>query len=118
MRLLQAFGAAAACAMLLTASFGASAAEQFGADRHAKAGVKCEACHGSDMKNPQMPSTQVCAGCHNVDALVEKTAKMKPTNPHTSPHYGKELDCTNCHYMHEKSQDFCAQCHNFNFQVP
>lgn len=109
---------AAAAALMLLSSFGAGAAETLGADRHAAAGVKCEACHGADKANPKTPDFATCTGCHKVDALVEKTKGVKPANPHVSPHYGTELDCTNCHVMHGASQDFCAQCHNFQFRVP
>lgn len=109
---------AAAAALMLLSSFGAGAAETLGADRHAAAGVKCEACHGADRQNPKTPDISVCAGCHNIDGLVEKTSKAKPANPHVSPHYNKELECTNCHHMHSQSEDFCAQCHNFKYQVP
>lgn len=109
--------AAVAFAVALALPLAAQAAE-FGADRHAKLGVKCETCHGTDKANPKTPDFATCTGCHKVDALVEKTKGVKPTNPHVSPHYGTELDCTNCHMMHSESQDFCAQCHNFKYQVP
>ncbi|WP_418869780.1 cytochrome c3 family protein, partial [Sutterella wadsworthensis] len=39
-------------------------------------------------------------------------------NPHVSPHYGKTLECTNCHLMHQESENYCNQCHEFNFKVP
>ena len=68
----------------------ASAADKFLADRHVAKGVSCEMCHG----------------------------KVKPHNPHTSPHYQDKLECTNCHLGHEKSENFCAQCHDFKFNVP
>ena len=112
---LAALMTAAALALCATS---VSAAGQFTADRHVAAGMKCETCHGNDMKNPQEPTTATCTGCHNTDQLVEKTKGVKPTNPHTSPHYGKELDCTNCHLMHQESENFCNQCHEFKFQVP
>lgn len=89
-----------------------------GAERHAKAGVVCEACHGPDKAKPAVPELKTCAACHDVDAIVAKTEKVKPANPHVSPHYGKELECTNCHSMHGESTDYCTQCHNFGFKVP
>ncbi|WP_423837815.1 cytochrome c3 family protein, partial [Sutterella wadsworthensis] len=46
------------------------------------------------------------------------TKNVKPTNPHTSPHYNADLDCVNCHVGHEPSENYCAQCHNFDFKVP
>lgn len=109
---------AAAVLAVVAALPPAAEAAELGADRHAEAGVKCEACHGADKANLKTPDFATCTGCHKVDALVEKTKGVKPTNPHVSPHYGTELDCTNCHVMHDASQDFCAQCHNFQFRVP
>lgn len=93
----------------------AVAAEMPTADLHAKLGLPCETCH----KTPDtMPDTNTCRTCHDADAVVKATEKVKPQNPHTSPHYGKDLDCVNCHIGHEASQNFCDQCHQFGFKVP
>lgn len=78
----------------------------------------CQMCHGPDQKNPQTPTIDTCTVCHPKDALVAKTAKVKPSNPHKSPHYGADLDCTNCHLGHMESENFCDQCHQFGFKVP
>lgn len=94
------------------------AADQFLADFHVAHGMKCETCHGPDKNNPATPDIDTCTQCHNTKQLVEKTKNVKPQNPHTSPHYGDQLECTNCHMGHEKSVDFCAQCHSFGFKVP
>ena len=62
--------------------------------------LPCTTCH----KTPDtMPTTETCTGCHPTDKLVESTKNVKPTNPHTSPHYGAKLDCVNCHVGHEPS---------------
>ena len=98
---------------------GASAEVKFGADRHAAVGIGCVMCHGKG--NPaemDPPDINKCTQCHPTNALVEKTKDVKPHNPHVSPHYQDQLECTNCHHMHEKSEDFCSQCHTFNFKVP
>ena len=95
-----------------------ASADDFLADRHGKIGIKCEQCHGIDAKNPEMPTIDTCIKCHPTNTLVDKTKDVKPKNPHTSPHYQDKLDCVNCHLGHEKSEDFCAQCHNFGFKVP
>ena len=87
---------------ILTFCGTAASAEHFGADRHAAAGVKCSAC------------TQ----CHDLKKLVAKTETVKPTNPHFSPHYQDQLDCTNCHLQHGPTENYCDQCHQFNFKVP
>ncbi|MBA4419138.1 MAG: hypothetical protein C0392_14710 [Syntrophus sp. (in: bacteria)] len=84
---------------------------------HQLSGVSCEKCHGKVKKQTEVPMKQ-CVTCHNPEKLKEKTAKVKPENPHTSPHYGTGLDCNACHRQHGKSENFCAQCHKFNFVVP
>lgn len=102
-----------AAVTLGTLSLGASAAGM--AEVHASKGMPCTTRH----KTPQtMPTTDDCTKCHAKDALVKSTAAMKPTNPHTSPHYNADLDCVNCHVGHAESVDFCGQCHSFNFKVP
>lgn len=93
------------------------AADNFGSQRHISKGLTCETCHGPDKANPKEPTTDTCTQCHNVSALVAKTAKVKPTNPHTSPHYQDRLDCINCHLQHDTPQNFCNQCHTFDFKV-
>ncbi len=81
---------------------------------HTAKGLACTVCHP---KPDVMPDTATCSGCHPKDQLAEKTAGVKPHNPHISPHYGKDLDCVNCHVGHEASVNFCVQCHNFSFEV-
>ncbi len=87
-----------------------------GAHAHALAGEGCTSCHGAG--KPEAVTTAQCTQCHKLDALVAKTAAVKPKNPHTSPHYGKDLDCDNCHIQHGKSVNFCNDCHEFHFTVP
>lgn len=106
----------ALAASLALMSFGAGAGTV--ADAHTSKGIPCESCHGPDKKNLATPTNDTCATCHNVQALVEKTAKVKPTNPHTSPHYGDKLECSLCHIGHEPSENYCNQCHQFDFKVP
>lgn len=76
------------------------------------------ACHGSDAANPKMPTIETCTQCHDLKKLVAKTESVKPTNPHVSPHYQDQLDCTNCHLQHGPTENYCDQCHQFNFKVP
>lgn len=93
----------------------AFAQNPMGADRHVARGVACQSCHGQDMKNPELPGEATCVKCHTKEALIDKTkAKLTPVNPHAAPHNG---DCTLCHLQHEPAVDYCAQCHNFNFNV-
>jgi hypothetical protein len=84
---------------------------------HQFAGVNCAKCHGKT-KKPEEVKMKQCVACHNTDKLAEKTAKVKPSNPHESPHYGRTLDCNLCHHQHGKSENFCSQCHKFDFVVP
>lgn len=87
-----------------------------GADRHMAKGVPCAACHG---KNNEIatPSIDQCSTCHNPDQVAAKTTQAQPRNPHVSPHYGNKLDCALCHLQHSKPENFCAQCHDFEFKV-
>lgn len=84
---------------------------------HQLSGVTCAKCHKS-IKKPEAVAMKRCETCHNADKLAEKTAQVKPSNPHTSPHYGTTLDCNVCHHQHAKSENFCSQCHDFKFVVP
>jgi hypothetical protein len=84
---------------------------------HQFAGVNCAKCHGKT-KKPEEVKMKQCVACHNTDKLAEKTAGVKPKNPHESPHYGKTLDCNLCHHQHGKSENYCNQCHRFDFVVP
>lgn len=105
------------CAMLVSGS-AQSADLKFGADRHQAIGLTCEICHGPDKSNPKEVTIETCTQCHNTKELVDKTVNVKGANPHKSPHYQDQLDCTNCHYQHTQTEDFCAQCHQFGFKVP
>lgn len=90
----------------------AFAADQFGADRHVARGIDCTVCHGPDKANPAYPDENTCIKCHPKEALKAKTQALKPTNPHAAPHNG---DCTLCHLQHEPTENYCAQCHQFDF---
>ncbi len=87
------------------------------ADVHTQKGVPCEACHVNKDK-PQTPAIDQCTACHELGALVKKTEKTSPRNPHVSPHYKDRLDCVNCHVGHEPSENYCDSCHTFKFKVP
>lgn len=82
--------------------------------KHAKPGIKCESCHGSDTATRvTMPK---CLQCHGSYAKVaELTRKDKP-NPHES-HQG-EVRCGECHKEHGQSVNSCNECHTFEMKVP
>ena len=86
--------------------FDASFAQEsapLGADRHGVKNVTCKECQ--------------CSKCHAPDEIEKKTQGIKPQNPHVSPHYGNKLECTLCHLQHAAPENYCAQCHSFNFKV-
>ncbi|GFO66665.1 hypothetical protein GMLC_02440 [Geomonas limicola] len=86
---------------------------------HAGAGIACAMCH-VDAQHPQPVPMEKCLSCHGeTRKLAEKTANVKPRNPHENRHYGTEADCNICHHQHKKSQNFCLPCHErFDFVVP
>ncbi len=84
---------------------------------HLLGGVTCVQCHGKGQ--PKAVEMATCVKCHgSPDDLAKKTANVKPENPHTSPHYGTTLDCNLCHHQHAKSENYCNQCHTFDYKVP
>jgi hypothetical protein len=86
---------------------------------HARMGVACGQCHENEQK-PEPVSMEKCLNCHGeTKKLAEKTANVKPRNPHENRHYGTEADCNKCHHQHRKSENFCLPCHQrFDFVVP
>lgn len=89
-----------------------------GSHFHALKGVNCAQCHGK-VKKPEPVQMSKCISCHGeTEKLAKKTEKVKPQNPHESPHYGTSADCNLCHHQHAKSENFCAQCHKFDYVVP
>ena len=103
-------------ALLAFAAGGALAEGKNLADRHVAAGMKCESCHGPGQKI-ETPEKEQCAACHDPVKLAEKTKGVKPANPHDSPHYHTGLECTLCHVAHDKPENYCNQCHKFDFKV-
>jgi hypothetical protein len=80
-------------------------------------GVSCTECHNS-LKEARPLATDDCLGCHESrEKMAEATSALDP-NPHNSPHYGTSLDCDLCHRQHGRSENFCAQCHEWKLQVP
>ena len=89
-----------------------------GSHLHQLQGVGCDGCHGKGAKREPVEKEQ-CLSCHGSgDKVAALTAQVKPQNPHNSKHYGTELDCNLCHQQHRKSEDYCAECHDFKFKVP
>jgi len=89
-----------------------------GSHLHQLAGVGCADCHGKAAK-PEPVEMEQCLSCHGSgEKVAALTAKMKPQNPHVSTHYNSDLDCNLCHRQHQKSENYCAECHRWDFKVP
>lgn len=84
---------------------------------HQLSGVVCADCHEKPSSAEPL-TTEQCLSCHSsFEEVANATIKLDP-NPHNSPHYGTELDCDLCHHQHSKSENFCAQCHEWELRVP
>ncbi|TKB46205.1 cytochrome c3 [Ferrimonas sediminicola] len=81
---------------------------------HQEAGLNCKSCHQSAPFEPV--GMEQCLNCH---ALPEQKSDYHGApDKHDSPHYGVKLECENCHFEHEESENYCANCHDFEFNVP
>ena len=101
----------------LMAANSVSAAD-FGADRHVARGLKCETCHGPDMKNPNYPDEKTCLQCHGGSyAALAKQTESDDITPHDT-HLG-EAQCVTCHQGHKLPRLSCDSCHEFeDIRVP
>ena len=80
--------------------------------------VGCGDCH-ENLSNPEPSSTESCLGCHeSYENVVKKTEFLGHFNPHNSKHYGNKQDCSVCHFVHEKSDNLCAGCHDVYRPIP
>jgi Cytochrome c3 len=76
----------------------------------------CVDCHPTEIY--KACDTNNCLSCHDgFEDLARATQNLDP-NPHDSPHYGQEFDCDLCHHEHEKSENFCSQCHEWELKIP
>jgi len=106
---------------------------------HAQEGLECQDCHFDSealrqVHQQAIPGEPVgglkvdmeaCFDCHvdtqhtSYGQIVQLTSHLQSeagANPHDS-HYG-QLECRICHKMHQESEDYCARCHSFGWQVP
>lgn len=75
--------------------------------------------HVGAAKRPAPAASDRCLACHGpYQGIVEKTSKLKPLNPHDSPHWGADIECAVCHRQHEKPVNWCAYCHTVSNAVP
>lgn len=86
---------------------------------HALAGFGCASCHDTTAAAMREPKTETCLSCHgSLDDIAAQTADVSPTNPHSSPHGSPYAECALCHMQHQASENFCATCHDFEFDLP
>lgn len=84
---------------------------------HQMNGVSCKGCH-EDPVSAKAADSKVCLKCHdNMGLLIEAAGDLE-LNPHFSPHEGKVPDCNRCHHQHKSSENYCAKCHNLEYNVP
>jgi hypothetical protein len=81
---------------------------------HKENGLSCKDCHTTAPKEA-VPTAQ-CLTCHDLPEAME-VYKGAPV-AHDSPHYGPGIDCALCHQEHGQSENYCNNCHDFDFQVP
>ena len=80
--------------------------------------VGCGDCHESATA-PEPVTSKGCLNCHEgFESVVEKTKFLEPFNPHISKHYGAKQECDICHFVHEKSENLCASCHDVFRPIP
>lgn len=99
--------------------------------KHKDLGLTCVDCHtvtaadGTTKVVADAGTREACLACHtDWDAIVASTADMAGTvtvynktgvyNPHDN-HRG-DVNCGECHKMHESSRLLCVECHNM--EVP
>ena len=105
---------------------------------HAQEGLACLDCHeleaveqvheqavaGTSIEERKV-EMDVCFDCHvpnehtSYEEIIKLTSDLESevgANPHDS-HYG-EMECRICHKMHKQSEDYCAQCHSWGWEVP
>lgn len=78
---------------------------------------RCEVCH-EDNQPVSFPADDACLDCHEIDSLVEETARPageEGQNPHDNLHYGTEVPCMECHGEHETRTYMCDGCHSFEY---
>ncbi|GIU33038.1 hypothetical protein TUM4644_33520 [Shewanella colwelliana] len=85
---------------------------------HGDVGLSCKDCH--DNGTPKIPKgtakinlgDKFCLNCHDADEVNNKVVfkyKGHEVFPH-SQHLG-DMQCADCHSMHQESTLMCAECH-------
>ncbi|NLK44923.1 MAG: hypothetical protein GX300_11090 [Tissierellia bacterium] len=108
---------------------------QWSKSKHAKEGVSCDVCHGSDPQNLEKPTPTTCGVCHNQQAeefamSTHSTAIVHAMSKDSSIYNGVEVEykwqaypeggpdkwgCANCHSVGVINDDGslgdCSSCH-------
>ena len=79
----------------------------------------------SQLKERKYPN-EFCFGCHvpnehtSYQEVIERTEDYTVDNLKINPHDSHlgEVNCRICHKMHRESEDYCALCHSWGWQVP
>ena len=97
----------------------ASAADMAVNKVHLENEISCADCHGTDSPERRAPAS-ACIDCHGEIPGEVKTYDdagiAREINIHDS-HDG-QLRCTLCHRIHQESSFYCADCHQFDVEVP
>ena len=88
------------------------------AHAHMLNGLSCGDCHDRGAPSGAFSGMKKCLSCHEGGKEVAARTGGKDPNPHDSDHYGTDMDCEVCHHMHRQSENFCMQCHDFEWIVP
>lgn len=73
----------------------------------------CKSCHQDGLKQPAPEAA--CMTCHGTYEELAKATEHHADNPHNSPHWGPDIPCTFCHSEHKPAQNWCAECHDFEY---
>ncbi|MGX9460968.1 cytochrome c3 family protein [Shewanella sp. A14] len=85
---------------------------------HGDAGLSCKDCHEKGMPKITQDTSKhnlgdkFCLNCHDADEVNNKVVfkyKGHEVFPH-SQHLG-DMQCADCHSMHQESTLMCAECH-------
>ncbi len=94
--------------------------QQMLADKHMAGSNNCVMCHETTPAPGAVVTTEKCNSCHGSLEAVSAINRAKPDaqfpNPHVNHSIG--LNCNECHMAHQASQNMCARCHNFQYQMP
>ncbi len=103
-----------AAVMLIILAVVSTAVAQELRGKHKENAIACVDCHQTE--TPDSPAdVESCLNCHGGFEGMAEATKDLTINPHDS-HLG-EVDCTECHRIHEPSVLYCNKCHNYQMEL-